>query len=495
MKIKKRLNFFVVRTKRRKRGCLDMLILIKHPDSQSVAKVLLYSIQNMLERWGLQGAINGKYDEWIYVAIVVLAAFAMMWVLRVSISLVLHKLPHEKNGTFVRKLLDSRFVERALWVLPPVVLLAMLPFAFNSKSPALHHIEKICSIALVCLFVRAINTLATVCWNIFSGKENIRNRPMKGLVQIIHGIFIGIGVIVSISILINRSPMALITGLGAFAAVLMLVFKDSILGFVSGVLLSQNDIVRNGDWINIPGTPVNGVVLDVALNTVKVRNFDNSIVTLPPYDLISKPIQNWRSMYESGGRRIMRSFTIDINTVRFCTPEMLDKLSEIALLRPFIEEKLKKQGIDSEIETNAPYEPIIGSIETNLGLFRAYLTLYLQQNPNIQSSGFRLMVRGLTPNENGIPIEIYCYSRMTDFAHFEPIQSEIFEHIAAMMPTFGLYPFQYVSGRDCIAQSLVVSGYPLEDIAGTPQEMTVNRPQKRQPDSKPNRSGSFQTTT
>ncbi len=140
MKIKKRLNFFVVRTKRRKRGCLDMLILIKHPDSQSVAKVLLYSIQNMLERWGLQGAINGKYDEWIYVAIVVLAAFAMMWVLRVSISLVLHKLPHEKNGTFVRELLDSRFVERALWVLPPVVLLAMLPFAFNSKSPALHHI-------------------------------------------------------------------------------------------------------------------------------------------------------------------------------------------------------------------------------------------------------------------------------------------------------------------------------------------------------------------
>lgn len=452
-----------------------MLILLKHHDSQSVAQSLLYNIQKTLERWGVSGASNGKYDEWIYVVIIVFASFAMMWILRLSISLLLHKLPHKERGNFIKELLDNQFFERSLWMLPPVVLLAMLPFAFKPESPTLHHMEKFCSIALVCLFVRAANTLATVCWHIFSGKENIRNRPMKGLVQIIHGIFIGIGVIVSISILINRSPMALITGLGAFAAVLMLVFKDSILGFVSGVQLSQNDILRNGDWINIPGTPVNGVVLDVALNTVKIRNFDNSIVTLPPYNLISQPVQNWRNMYESGGRRIMRSFIIDINTVRFCTPEMLDNLSEIALLRPFIEQKRKERDPNTEIETDKPYEPVIGSIETNLGLFRAYLTLYLEQNPNIQSNGFRLMVRGLTPNENGIPLEIYCYSKKTDFLHFEPIQSEIFEHIAAIMPQFGLYPFQRVSGRDCIAQSLVLSGYPFNDIAGTPQNMTETK--------------------
>jgi len=156
---------------------------------------------------------------------------------------------------------------------------------------------------------------------------------MKGMIQIIKGLLIGIWVIIAVSILIERSPMALITGLGAFAAVLMLIFKDSILGFVAGVQLSQNDMIRNGDWIVVPGGAVNGVVIDVSLNTVKVQNFDNTIVTIPPYSLISGEVQNWRGMSDSGGRRIMRSFTIDLNTVKFCTPELLQNLKQIDILR------------------------------------------------------------------------------------------------------------------------------------------------------------------
>ena len=153
------------------------------------------------------------------------------------------------------------------------------------------------------------------------------------MIQIIKGLLIGIWVIIAVSILIERSPMALITGLGAFAAVLMLIFKDSILGFVAGVQLSQNDMIRNGDWIVVPGGAVNGVVIDVSLNTVKVQNFDNTIVTIPPYSLISGEVQNWRGMSDSGGRRIMRSFTIDLNTVKFCTPELLQNLKQIDILR------------------------------------------------------------------------------------------------------------------------------------------------------------------
>ena len=290
---------------------------------------------------------------------------------------------------------------------------------------------------------------------------------MKGMIQIIKGLLIGIWVIIAVSILIERSPMALITGLGAFAAVLMLIFKDSILGFVAGVQLSQNDMIRNGDWIVVPGGAVNGVVIDVSLNTVKVQNFDNTIVTIPPYSLISGEVQNWRGMSDSGGRRIMRSFTIDLNTVKFCTPELLQNLKQIDILRDFIEKKEAQQqkGIVENTENSAGL--VNGTIETNLGLFRAYMTLYLQQHKFINDQ-LTLMVRTLDPNDNGLPLQLYCFSANKNWVSYESIQAEIFEHYAAIMPRFGLYPFQNPSGRDYINSALLTAGHNPDELWGIP---------------------------
>ena len=312
-----------------------MKIVAETVQSEAFAHSLLDKIRRFLSHCGLPDALQGRYDPWIYTVIVAFAALAAMCILRFFASQLCAKLRHRKKGTLSHEIADSQLIARLLWTLPPLVVLIMLQLAFTHLSPALQFVERLCAIAVVSITVWAINTLITAIWNVISAKGDLRNRPMKGLAQIIQGIFIAMGVIISVSILIDRSPITLITGLGAFAAVLMLIFKDTILGFVSGVQLSQYDMVRKGDWIEIPGTPVNGTVLDVTLNTVKVQNFDNTYITLPPYTLISQPVQNWRGMTESGGRRIMRSYTIDLNTVRFCSPEMLDSLSDIELLKPY----------------------------------------------------------------------------------------------------------------------------------------------------------------
>lgn len=449
-----------------------MKIVAETVQSEAFAHSLLDKIRRFLSHCGLPDALQGRYDPWIYTVIVAFAALAAMCILRFFASQLCAKLRHRKKGTLSHEIADSQLIARLLWTLPPLVVLIMLQLAFTHLSPALQFVERLCAIAVVSITVWAINTLITAIWNVISAKGDLRNRPMKGLAQIIQGIFIAMGVIISVSILIDRSPITLITGLGAFAAVLMLIFKDTILGFVSGVQLSQYDMVRKGDWIEIPGTPVNGTVLDVTLNTVKVQNFDNTYITLPPYTLISQPVQNWRGMTESGGRRIMRSYTIDLNTVRFCSPEMLDSLSDIELLKPFIAQKRAEQAAGNVINTDDPAGCVNGSIDTNLGLFRAYLTLYLKNNPNIHGEGYTLIVRSLEPTENGIPLQIYCFTQTTDWVSYESIQSEIFEHIAAIMPRFELYPFQNASGRDYITQSLISAGYRLEHIAGAPYGMT-----------------------
>jgi miniconductance mechanosensitive channel len=341
----------------------------------------------------------------------------------------------------------------------------MLPFAF--AGILLTSLQRMCMVALVWVFVSASNTFATLLWDAFYEHSRMRGRPMKGILQIIHGVFIALGCIITVSILINRSPTALITGLGAFAAILLLIFKDTILGFVAGIQLAQYDMVRNDDWITIPGTIVDGVVSDVSLNTVKVRNYDNTLIMLPPYTLVSQPIQNWRGMKESGGRRIMQSVVVDLNSIQFCTPELIKRLSTHSFITDFI----NHNGIityDPMSDTTAHEALDNKHVGTNLALFRQYLTNYLTRHPDIQhQETYTLMVRTLQPDGNGIPLQIYCFTNTTHWESYEIIQSQIMEYTIAMMPLFELYPFQNASARDYIAQSLVSQGYKPEDIGAT----------------------------
>ena len=241
--------------------------------------------------------------------------------------------------------------------------------------------------------------------------------------------------------------MFLLTGLGASAAILMLVFKDSIMGFVSGIQLSANNMLKVGDWISMPKYGADGTVIEVTLNTVKVRNWDNTIITIPPYALVSDSFQNWQGMRDSGGRRVKRSINIDMRTVRFCTPEMLAKYRKIRLLKEYIDktEKVvehynKEHDIDNSILVN-------GRRQTNLGVFRAYLTNYLKSLPDVNKE-LTCMVRQLQPTEQGIPLELYFFSSVKDWVPYEGIQADVFDHVLAIIPEFGLSVFQNPTGED-----------------------------------------------
>lgn len=241
--------------------------------------------------------------------------------------------------------------------------------------------------------------------------------------------------IIAISILVDKSPAYLLTGLGAFAAALMLIFKDSILGFVAGIQMSQNDMLHVGDWIVVPGTPANGIVLDVTLSAVKVQNFDNTFVTVPPYTLVSTSFQNYRGMQASGARRFTRTLVVDTPSVVKLSDEILDKaLAAHPEIKPFV---TNLQSTHKEIEADKGIRPLNGSIETNLGLFRAYCAYYLLNSPWVNPS-MQVLVRILEPTIYGIPLDIYAFAITTDWNSYEAIQSAIMEHFAVCAPDFGL---------------------------------------------------------
>jgi len=303
-------------------------------------------------------------------------------------------------------------------------------------------------IYIIAVSLRFINASLNIIHEIYSLKDRKKNKSLKGFVQILQVSILFIGIIIIIGILINKSPATLFAGLGASAAILMLVFKDTILGFVAGIQLSANDMLRPGDWITMEKYGADGTVIDVTLHAVKVRNFDRTITTIPPYALVTDSFQNWRGMFDSGGRRVKRSVFIDMNSVKFCTPEMLEKFRKISLLTDYIDGKEKELHEYNE-ENNIDASVLVnGRRQTNLGVFRAYLQKYLQQSPLVHHEGFFCMVRHLQPTEKGIPIELYFFINRTEWPVYESIQADVFDHILAIIPEFELRVFQNISGND-----------------------------------------------
>ncbi len=275
-------------------------------------------------------------------------------------------------------------------------------------------------------------------------------RPIKGYIQSIKIIIYAFGIIFILSVILGKSPGALLASLGAIAAILILVFKDTILGFVSGIQLSANKMVKPGDWITMPSKNADGTVVEITLNTVKVQNFDKTIVTVPTYSLISESFQNWKGMEESGGRRIARSIYIDLKSVKFCDNEMLEKFKKIKSIQDYvnkiqdeIEDHNKKLGIDDN-------DKVSRRNLTNVGVFRKYIKTYLENHPKIhgKESNYTLIVRHLQPTENGLPIQIYAFSKDQAWEKFEQVQADIFDHIFAVVPEFELRVFQNPSGYD-----------------------------------------------
>lgn len=361
------------------------------------------------------------------IALILLISYIITKLFRHLVIPAVHKITSHTKATWDDYLFNERMMTSFCRMIPPIMFYLLLPFVFNNIPQVLDILLKGCLIYLVITTLMLVNSFLNSLYEISNEHETLRNRPLKGIYQMINLVAIGIGIILIISILIDQNAATILAGLGASAAVLMLIFKDSILGLVAGVQLSANDMLRPGDWITMPKYGADGDVLEVSLTTVKVRNFDKTITTIPPYALVSDSFQNWRGMRETGGRRIKRSIFIDMTTVHFCS----EKEKIMFASRGWIDEAQAK-----------PETQVV-----NLYVFRNYLQNYLREHPRTHKE-LMIMVRQMQPTSEGLPLEIYCFSNTTVWLEYEQIQGEIFDHILAVIPEFGLRIFQRPSGND-----------------------------------------------
>ena len=303
--------------------------------------------------------------------------------------------------------------------------------------------------ALIVLSVAmAISGALDYANELYARRPEARSRPIKGYIQVVKiAMFCGAAILM-IAVLIEQSPLLLLSGLGAMAAVLLLVFKDTILSLVASVQLTSNDMLRVGDWIEMPSMDADGDVIDIALHTVKVQNFDKTITTIPTHKLIADSFRNWRGMSDSGGRRIKRALVLDQNSVRFLDEDEVAGLKRFRLLEKYLERKQDEIAEWNRHELASDSDAINARRITNIGTLRAYVIAYLQSHPRIAGEGFTLMVRQLPPSPQGLPLEIYCFANTIDWAEYEAIQADIFDHMLAILPEFGLRVFQQPSGLD-----------------------------------------------
>ena len=407
--------------------------------SHTVAHWLLTTIDNTLDALGM--GRHRTTGEIIYLVAVSIVAFAVAWIIKKIIFVSVRKLVKMRKITIGLELLQWHTLRKVCQIIPPLILLALVPFAFESTHSMRFWIFRIVGIyGLVALGI-ALGAVFDFAFNHYNIHQNKRNLPLRGLLNVAKGILWIVLSICSVSLLLDKSPAFLLTGLGAFAAALMLIFKDSILGFVAGIQMSQNDMLHVGDWIVVPDTPANGVVMDMTLSTVKVRNFDNTIVTVPPYTLISNSFQNWRGMSQSGARRIMQNLTIDLTTVRRLTAGEVDAM---CAPHPRLKEFVTSLRAAGRTRQDKPgLNPINGTIETNLGLYRAYISLYIYNNPDFSRAQQLLVnVTGTTPQ--GYILQLYCFTDTTDWDRYEAIQSDLLEHATTALADFGLA--MYTSG-------------------------------------------------
>jgi miniconductance mechanosensitive channel len=338
----------------------------------------------------------------------------------------IRKITSKTESTWDDHLLSDDVLKNLYKMITPIVTISLIPFVLINESDLRALIIKLCWIYIIILGIKLACSFISSLYAISSEHEKYKNHSLKGFFQMIKLVVICIGTIIIISTLINKNPLTILASLGAGTAILMLVFQDTIKGLVAGIQLMANDMLRPGDWITMPKYGADGDVLEVTLTTVKVRNWDQTITTVPTYSLINDSFQNWRGMFEAGGRRVKRSLNIDMNTIRFCTKEEMEVFNQQPWMKGFKE---------------------TGNEEVNLHIFRHYVDYYLRNHP-VVSKDMTLLVRQLQPTPEGLPIELYFFSADTRWANYEQLQAEVFDHIIAKLHTFDLKVFQSPSGLD-----------------------------------------------
>ena len=382
------------------------------------------SLISLLEGLGLEKSSIGPM-YWIIVILgIILLLLGSNFICQRIIIPIVNIVTKKTSTTWDEILLNKKTLKSTCNLIVAIIITALLPIIVDKDTALYIIVSKAIWVYIILLFIMVICSLLSSLYIISSSAEKTRNHTLQGVFQMLKIATIFIGIIIIASIVIDKDPMKLLAGLGASAAVLMLVFKDSIMGLVAGVQLSANDMLRPGDWITMPKYDADGFVIDVTLTTVKVRNWDNTISTIPPYALVSDSFQNWRGMWDSGGRRIKRSIFIDMNSIAFCSDDKRKELIEKGYLGSDKDEKI-----------------------VNLTAFREWLEEWLRNHPSVNKNMI-IMVRQLQPTPQGLPLELYFFFDGTNWVPYEHLQSEIFEYVFAVIPEFGLKGFQAPAGSD-----------------------------------------------
>ena len=380
-------------------------------------------MNEILIDWGIDPKLANMFDETIIAVLMIGVSIGLDYLCQAifvgGMRRYTKRAPHQWNTLLMKR----KVVHHLIHVLPGILVYFLLPLAFVRGKEILDFSQKICAVYIIAAILFTINGLLLVMLDVYNAKDKQKSRPMKGFVQVLQVLLFFIGGIIIIAVLLDKSPMTLFAGMGASAAVLMLVFKDSILGFVAGVQLSANDMLRIGDWISLPNDTANGTVEEITLNTVKIRNWDNTISTVPPYTLVNNSFQNWRGMQESGGRRVNKNIYLDMTTLKFCTPDMLDVIRK-------------------DVPLMADYQPAEGEVPTNAQLYRIYIERYLRSLP-VVNQDLDLIISQKEPTTYGVPVQVYFFSRNKVWKEYERIQSDIFDHLLVMVGKFDLKLYQY----------------------------------------------------
>ncbi len=436
-------------------------------DYYAIARALMDADKLLL---GLIGQENNvTLFNTVYTILVVALAFVVGWIVQWIIVGLFRRLGDRLHNDMYMDLRNARFFSKTARIIPPLIFLILIQFTLTHKATLASWLERFAWIYIAYIISNSLCILAEALWHNIDQRANKRKLPLRGLVQLVKGVVWIICAIVVLAILFNKSPGALLTGLGAFAAVLMLIFKDSILGVVAGVQLSENDSLHVGDWIKVPGTDANGTVTEVSLVQVKVLNWDKTTTTIPPYHLVSGSFTNYRSMQQSNTRRIQRSYMIDADSVLPTDDNMLAEFSKIPLLKDWIDKKMEQRAAGKVCDVNNPDGLVDGSLETNLGVFRAYMKLWLDANDQIAQGGICFcFVTTLPQTPNGIPLQVYCFTNTSAWLQYEAIMAGVFEHMAAMLYKFRLYTNETASGRDTVMDGWLSPGKNPDVLFGLP---------------------------
>ncbi|HEX6940087.1 MAG TPA: mechanosensitive ion channel domain-containing protein [Longimicrobiales bacterium] len=383
----------------------------------------------------------------VLAAALALLAYASFRLARALLARVVAPLTERTRQAWDHALRGRRFFRRLSYVVPVLVVSAGLRYLPALPTDAAAWLRKLLASALVVLLARALSALVNAFGDVYAQGPHAAERPIKGYLQVIVLVGYLLAAVVVLAVVIERDPWVVLSGIGAASAVLLLVFRDTLLSLVAGMTITNNDLVRVGDWIEMPQFNADGFVVDIALNTVTVQNWDKTFTVIPTHQFLGHSFKNWRGMQASGGRRIKRSLLIDMSTVRFLTEEDVERLSRFALLRPYLEEKRRDIARWMEEHPEAREDPVNARRLTNLGTFRAYAERYLRSRPDI-AQDMTFLVRQLAPSAEGLPLEVYVFVSDVRWAVYEGVQADVFDHLVAILPEFGLAVYQGPSGAD-----------------------------------------------